>query len=106
MKPAPEGTWTQGGGIELPCKYKLYGDIIKKEDCKKYSKTGNKIVRDNFVILNIGNSLNIFFSLLREVHMGVYAGGRIFGWAYFRTITVYKNTNICKTQLLVYRYGD
>ena len=23
---APEGTWIQGGGIELPCKYKLYGD--------------------------------------------------------------------------------
>ena len=22
---APEGTWTHGGGIELPCKYKIYG---------------------------------------------------------------------------------
>ena len=22
---APEGVWVQGGGIELPCKYKVYG---------------------------------------------------------------------------------
>ena len=27
---APEGTWTQGGGIELPCKYKIY----RRENCK------------------------------------------------------------------------
>ena len=26
----PEGTWTQGGGIERPCKYKIYG----RENCK------------------------------------------------------------------------
>ena len=25
-RPAPEGTWMTGGGIELPCKYKLYGE--------------------------------------------------------------------------------
>ena len=27
---APEGTWTQRGGNELPCKYKIYG----RENCK------------------------------------------------------------------------
>ena len=27
---APEGMWTQGGGIELPCKYKIYG----RKNCK------------------------------------------------------------------------
>ena len=27
---APEGTCTQGGGIELPCKGKIYG----RENCK------------------------------------------------------------------------
>ena len=21
---APEGSWTQGGGIQIPCKYKIY----------------------------------------------------------------------------------
>ena len=25
-RPAPEGTWTQGGGIEIPCKYILKGN--------------------------------------------------------------------------------
>ena len=23
-RPAPEGTWTQGGGIEIPCKYEIH----------------------------------------------------------------------------------
>ena len=36
---APEGTWLQGGGIELPCKYKLHGDkkykTIVKDALKK-----------------------------------------------------------------------
>ena len=31
-RPAPEGKWVIGGGIEIPCKYKLYGlKIVKKE---------------------------------------------------------------------------
>ena len=30
-RPAPEGTWTQGGGIEIPCKY-----ILKRN--KAYKK--------------------------------------------------------------------
>ena len=49
-------------------------------------------MRDNFVLLNIGNSLKIFLSLLRGVHMGVYSDGLIIGrnfalesgWAYIR----------------------
>ena len=32
---APEGTWSQGGGIELPCNYKIYGNI----DCKSFVKS-------------------------------------------------------------------
>ena len=28
-QPSPEGLWTQGGGIEIPCKYKLNG--MKKD---------------------------------------------------------------------------
>ena len=28
---APEGTWTQGGGIELPCRYYIYGDLKYKD---------------------------------------------------------------------------
>ena len=24
-RPAPEGKWVIGGGIEIPCKYRLYG---------------------------------------------------------------------------------
>ena len=31
---APEGT-SQGGGIELPCNYKIYGNI----DCKSFVKS-------------------------------------------------------------------
>ena len=27
---APEGTWVLGGGIEIPCKYFLYGTVIHK----------------------------------------------------------------------------
>ena len=27
---APEGTWVLGGGIELPCKYYLYGPKVHK----------------------------------------------------------------------------
>ena len=32
---APEGTWARGGGIELPCKYKLYGPIKHKINVRK-----------------------------------------------------------------------
>ena len=28
-RPAPQGMWVQGGGIEIPCKYFIFG---KKED--------------------------------------------------------------------------
>lgn len=34
---APEGMWTQGGGIEIPCKYKLHG-----------LKTNKSLVRQTF----------------------------------------------------------
>ena len=47
---APEGVWVPGGGIEIPCSYKLYGakmhkknvrDIIKKaESLYLYGKYG------------------------------------------------------------------
>ena len=30
-RPAPEGTWTQGGGIEIPCKYILEGNKAYKK---------------------------------------------------------------------------
>ena len=31
-RPAPEGKWVIGGGIEIPCKYRLYGPkSVKKE---------------------------------------------------------------------------
>ena len=31
-RPAPEGKWVIGGGIEMPCKYRLYGSkSVKKE---------------------------------------------------------------------------
>ena len=30
-RPAPQGTWVRGGGIEIPCKYKLYGSICNKQ---------------------------------------------------------------------------
>ena len=42
MKPAPEGTWTQGGGIGLPCKYKLYVDIKNKKTVRNILKQGIK----------------------------------------------------------------
>ena len=32
---APEGTWARGGGIELPCKYKLYRQIKHKINVRK-----------------------------------------------------------------------
>ena len=41
-KPSPEGTWTQGGGIEQPCKYKLYGDIKNKKTVRNILKQGIK----------------------------------------------------------------
>ncbi len=28
---AHSGTWTVGGGIVLPCKYNIYGDVRNKE---------------------------------------------------------------------------
>ena len=37
---APEGTWTQGGDIELPCKYKIYG----RENCKYMVQNLLKII--------------------------------------------------------------
>ena len=31
-RPAPEGKWVIGGGIEIPCKYRLYRPkSVKKE---------------------------------------------------------------------------
>ena len=30
-RPAPEGTWIQGGGIEIPCKYTLKGNKAYKK---------------------------------------------------------------------------
>ena len=35
---APEGTYSQGGGIELPCYYKIYGN----NDCKSFVKSALK----------------------------------------------------------------
>ena len=32
-RPAPEGTWRTGGGIELPCCYVLHG--LKEKDVRK-----------------------------------------------------------------------
>ena len=28
---APEGTWTPGGGIEIPCTYKIYTAKVRKK---------------------------------------------------------------------------
>ena len=35
---APEGTWVLGGGIELPCRYFLYGPKIRKREVRKCIK--------------------------------------------------------------------
>ena len=32
---ALEGTWTLGGGVEIPCIYNLYGDKINKRYVRK-----------------------------------------------------------------------
>ena len=32
---APEGTWVLGGGIEIPCQYKIIGPKIHKKYCRK-----------------------------------------------------------------------
>ena len=37
-KKAPEGTWVLGGGIELPCRYFLYGPKIRKREARKCIK--------------------------------------------------------------------
>ena len=37
-KKAPEGTWVLGGGIELPCRYFLYGPKIRKREVRKCIK--------------------------------------------------------------------
>ena len=29
-RPAAEGTWIQGWGIDIPCKYNVYGNILNK----------------------------------------------------------------------------
>ena len=31
---APEGTWVPGGGIEIPCTYKIYAPKIHKKDIR------------------------------------------------------------------------
>ena len=35
---APEGKWVPGGGIEIPCKYELYGPKIHKKLVRKLIK--------------------------------------------------------------------
>ena len=44
---APEGVWVQGGGIELPCKYFVYGLKTSKQrvkhELRKHQKTVNFI---------------------------------------------------------------
>ena len=37
-KKALEGTWVLGGGIELPCRYFLYGPKIRKREVSKCIK--------------------------------------------------------------------
>ena len=37
-KKVPEGTWVLGGGIELPCRYFLYGPKIRKREVRKCIK--------------------------------------------------------------------
>ena len=37
-KKAPEGTWVLSGGIELPCRYFLYGPKIRKREVRKCTK--------------------------------------------------------------------
>ena len=34
VKPAPEGKWVIGSGIEIPCKYKVYGSRIAKKEVR------------------------------------------------------------------------
>ena len=34
-QPAPEGTWTPGGGIEIPCTYKIYSAKFNKRVIKR-----------------------------------------------------------------------
>ena len=35
---APEGKWVLGGGIEIPCTYKVYGRIDQKSCLRKKTK--------------------------------------------------------------------
>ena len=35
---APEGKWVLGGGIEIPCTYKVYGRIDQKSYLRKKTK--------------------------------------------------------------------
>ena len=42
-KKAPEVTWVLGGGIELPCRYFLYGPKIRKREVRKSIKDKYKI---------------------------------------------------------------
>ena len=37
-KKVPEGTWVLHGGIELPCRYFLYGPKIRKKEVRKCIK--------------------------------------------------------------------
>ena len=37
---APEGTWIQGGGIEIPCKFKIYGKSSDKRQVCNILKNG------------------------------------------------------------------
>jgi hypothetical protein len=53
-RPAPEGVWTRGGGVELPCCYVLHGlnesrkGVRKclRESCKKKNNVKNFTIAD------------------------------------------------------------
>ena len=35
---APEGTWVPGGGMEIPCTYRIYGPTIYKKEIREAIK--------------------------------------------------------------------
>ena len=46
---APEGKWVTGGGIEIPCKYRLYGPkSVKKKEVRAAHKCLSEFICNNF----------------------------------------------------------
>ena len=47
-RPATEGKWVIGGGIEMPCKYRLYGSKSVKKGVQAEIKWLSEFICNNF----------------------------------------------------------